>query len=106
MMQPASFVHPSFVRASALDEPMRSHFPKSPEEARAFEPMIRHRALSSRVLAVAQTRVECAWVAYCDAVPGQNHSLERDAVLAHGAKLDERVARALFPEFVKVPYAS
>lgn len=101
----APFVHPSFVRASALSEPLRSHFPKSADEARDFEPIIMQRALSSRVLAVARTRVECAWAAYFDAVPGASHKHEAGAVLDHGAKLAENIARLLFPVFDDVPYA-
>ena len=98
--------HPSFVRASMLDEPLRSHFPKSVDEAQAFEPIIVYRALSSKVLAVARTRVECAWAAYVDAVPGMNHRREMEPVLDNGAKLDEKIARILFPQFADVPYAS
>ncbi len=49
--------HPAFVRAEALSEPLRSHFPKSPVEAEGWEPLVRYRALSSRVLVVARTRV-------------------------------------------------
>lgn len=97
--------HPSFVRAHALPEPMRTHFPKSIEEARAFKPFQPWRALSSRVLVVATTRVECAWCAFCDAVPGQDHRNEWQSVLDYGVKLDEQVARALFPVFDEVPYA-
>ena len=97
--------HPSFIRASNLYEPLRSHFPKSQEEAKAFEPIIRYRALSSRVLVVAVTRIECAWSAYCDAVPGMSHADEYQAVAAHGEKLDEKIARAIFPTFADVPYA-
>src|SRR5690242_3935776 len=82
-------VHPAFVRAASLPEPLRSHFPKSSKEAQSFEPLIHHRALSSRVLVVARTRVECAWAAYCDAVDGIDHRLEREGVLDYGSKLDE-----------------
>ncbi len=98
-------MHPSFVRAAALAEPLRSHFPKSAEEANAFVPIIRHCALAARVLVVARTRVECAWAAYADAVEGSDHRHERAAVLDTGAKVDERLARVLFPEFADVPYA-
>ena len=100
-----TFVHPAFKRAMALTGALREHFPKSVEEAQAFEPMIRIRALSSRVLVVARTRVECAWCAYIDAVPGQNHRAEIGPVVGFGAKLDESVARVLFPMFNDVPYA-
>jgi len=58
-----------------------------------------------KVLCVAQTRIEGAWSAYCDAVEGMNHDFEAEKVLAYGAKLPEIVARAIFPEFDGVPYA-
>lgn len=97
--------HPSFTRAKALSEPLRSHFPKSQEEAQNWTPQIRHRALSRNVLVAARTRIECAWVAYVDAVPRRDHDFECGNVLKHGAKLPEKVARALFPQFDEVPYA-
>ena len=80
-------------------------FPQSPEEANEWEPTTRYRVLSSRVLVVARTRIEGAWTAFCDAVPGYDHSEEWDAVARHGATLDERVALAIFPAFKGVPYA-
>lgn len=55
--------------------------------------------------AVARTRVEGTWAAYVDAVPGNTHSAEFQAVLENGAKLIEPIARALFPQFKEVPYA-
>ena len=97
--------HPAFTRAKALSEPLRAHFPKSVEEAQAWTPIVTWRALSSRVLVVAKTRVECAWAAYCDAVPGINHANEVEEVTKHGAKLEEKFARALFPGMKEVPYA-
>ncbi len=100
-----AYKHPAFVRAEALSEPLRSHFPKSAEEAASFKPIQRIRALSSKVLVVAQTRIICEWAAYCDAVRGIDHRQEWQAVLAYGNKLDEAVARALFPEFDQVAYA-
>ncbi len=103
--QEQEYEHPSFVRAKALPEPLRTHFPKNQEEALAFKPHNQVRALSRRVLVVAHTRVECAWCAYCDAVPGINHDREIQPVLDHGSKLLEGVARALFPRFDDVPYA-
>ena len=98
--------HPAFVRAEALSEPLRSHFPKTTEEAQAWTAMQRRRALASRVIAVAQTRIICEWAAYIDAVPGRNHNEEYEAVLNYGEKLPEVVARALFPEFDEVRYAA
>ncbi len=97
--------HPSFARARAVDEPWRSHFPKSVEEAKAWLPYVQRHALSFRVLAVARTRVEGAWCAYIDAVPGLDHDAEQAEVLRHGTKLRESVALALFHEFTGVPYA-
>jgi len=97
--------HPAFVLAEGLPEPLRSHFPKSQEGARDWKPMVIGHALAQRVLAVARTRVECAWAAYIDAVPGYDHGAESEAVLDHGDKLPERIARTLFPLFDAVPYA-
>ncbi len=98
-------MHPSFVRASALSEPLRSHFPKTPDEARDWTPLVRTYRLSSKVLAVANSRIECAWAAYIDAVPGEDHSREAFLVLESGDKLAEPIARLLFPLFDDVPYA-
>jgi len=97
--------HPSFKRARKLEGPFAGHFPTTPQEAADWDPVVRVRALASRVLVVAQTRVECAWAAYCDAVPGQNHAVEWEEVLRQGSKLEETTARNLFPSFKGVPYA-
>lgn len=97
--------HPAFQRADALPEPVARVFPHSVEEARVWEPQLLWRPLSSRVLVVAVPRVECAWSAYIDAVPGMNHRREFAAVAETGAKLDEAMARILFPIFDAVPYA-
>ena len=70
-----------------------------------FTPTVRYRALASQVLVVATTRAEGAWKAYCDAVPGQNHSREIYEVLAYGDEIGEKLARVLFPEYKDVPYA-
>jgi hypothetical protein len=75
------------------------------EEARNWEPTIRYYALSTRVLAVATTRIEGAWRAFVDVVPGYNHSEECRGVLDLGSVLEEKVARVLFPEFEDLPYA-
>ena len=88
-----------------LPELWRSHFPKSSEEAEAWTPIIRFRALARCVLVVAKTRIEGKWCAYVDAVPGQRHEEEIAGVLATGAKLDEAIARVLFPVFDDIPYA-
>ena len=54
------------------------------------------RALATRVLAVA-VKCEISWCAYCDAVPGKNHASEVHAVMEHGDKLPEHIARSIFP---------
>ncbi len=70
-----------------------------------WAPTVRRHALSSRVLAVARTRIEGTWAAYCDAVPGHDHDREQGAVLSNGDKLPEEVARVLFPGFEDLPYS-
>jgi len=70
-----------------------------------FAPRVRRHALATRVLAVATTRAEGTWTAYIDAVPGEDHRVEQYAVLLHGTKLSEEIARVLFPSFDDVPYA-
>lgn len=105
MSETTTFMYPSFLRARALANPaLRDHFPKSVGEAQAFQPHHRIRALSARVLVVAVTRVECAWRASVDAVPGQDHRAEYQQVVDYGAPVDEPLARVLFPEFDGVPY--
>jgi hypothetical protein len=69
-----------------------------------WTPEITIKALAMRVLAVATTRVEGAWCAYIDAVPGQRHRDEYQAVLDHGEKLREDIARVMFPR-IDLPYA-
>lgn len=102
----SEWVHPSFTRAAALSHDiLRHHFPKSVAETLSWHPMVIQRALDRRVLVVATTRVECAWSAYCSAVPGINHTKEYDEVIRYGSRLDESLARALFPLFDEVPYA-
>jgi len=97
--------HPSFTRAKALPEPLRSLFPKSVMEANGWATTIRRTALAPTILVVANTRIECAWRAYIDSVPGMNHDIEWHSVLASGTTLPEEVALAIFPEFEGVPYA-
>lgn len=81
------------------------NFPTTAEEAGVWKPVLAARALAPQVVAVAKTRVEGAWTAYIDAVPGKCHVGEREEVLRTGTKLPENVARALFPLFDKLPYA-
>lgn len=97
--------HPVFVRNAAMPEPWRTHFPKTETEAAAWMPLVLKHALHHKVLTVARTRIEGAWCAYVAAVPGLQHEQEIEGVLHDGAKLDELVARVIFPEFEAVPYA-
>lgn len=66
--------------------------------------MIRINALAYNVLAVAELRVD-GWRAYIAPVPGKSHTEEASAVLKTGCKLEERVARAIFPSFADEKYA-
>ena len=77
----------------------------SREESDNWSPVVRRVALARQVLAVAQTRIEGKWGAYCDAVPGKNHDDEEALVLQRGCKLHEPFARAMFPCFDGIPYA-
>ena len=82
------------------------HFPTPGDlqEVAAWKPYVVHRALHQFVLCAATTRVEGVWSAYCRNVPGQTHRLEVQGVLDEGDPLPEPVARAMFPEFHRVPY--
>lgn len=70
-----------------------------------WQETIRYKALASNVLAVAQTRIEGTWSAYCDAVEGWEHRQEFREVLRSGDKLPEGIAKAIFPEFQDIPYS-
>ena len=80
-------------------------FPETTADMDEWKPTIRIKALASKVLCVARTRCEGAWSAYVDAVPGQRHSAEAQAVLDEGTKLPVHLARVLFPEFDGIPYS-
>lgn len=80
-------------------------FPNTREAALEWKPGYARLALARQVLAVATTRIEGAWCAYIDAVPGRNHEEEFAEVLLSGVKLPENVALAIFPRFEGVPYA-
>ena len=85
------------------------HFPVvgDAEGWKAWTPLTTRHALAMRVLCVATTRQDMAgsWCAYCDAVPGNDHDAEQQAVLDHGDKLGEDIARRLFPGYCGIPYA-
>lgn len=80
-------------------------FPETMDEGAAWHPCVCSVPLASRVMAVMRTRIEGAWAAYIDAVPGHNHEFERDDVLADGDKLPEDIARAIFPIAKGLDYA-
>ena len=90
---------------AALPAPFNAHFPHNPVKAKEWEPIIYRRALHRCVLVVANTRIEGAWSAYCSNVPGMDHDKEMAEVLRTGSKLEESLARKLFPTFEGVPYA-
>lgn len=81
------------------------HFPDTASEAVSWKPISTHRALACRVLVVAHTRIEGAWCAYIDAVPGHDHAIEAEEVFRHGTKLPEYLALAIFPRFEGIRYA-
>lgn len=64
--------------------------------------ILHYYALATRALVVAVRR-DIGWCAYCDAVPGINHSRECQAVICRGDKLPECLARAIFPH-IDLPY--
>ena len=88
-----------------LPEIWRDHFPRTPEQAKEWKPIVHRAALHYQVLCVATTRIEGMWSAYCAPVPGANHDNEMDEVLRLGSKLREDVARVMFQRFKGVPYA-
>ena len=78
---------------------------ESREESQAWRPIIRVVELSPSVIAVARTRIEGAWKAYCDTIKGVDRLANYNAVLDYGCAVSEPIARAMFPEFDDVPYA-
>jgi hypothetical protein len=84
----------------------KHHFPTTMDEAKEWKPIIKVQRLAPRVLVVGKTRIEGAWNAYIDSVPGMNHDKEWRVVLEYGHKLPEEVAKAIFPhDFNDLPYA-
>ena len=92
-------------KEQSLPEWAKNHFPTDINETANWKSKTAQHALASKVLAVAHTRIEGAWCAYIDAVPGYDHNAERVGVLRHGSKLGERIALILFPQFEGIPYA-
>ena len=80
-------------------------FPETAAEADAWKPHTDYRALHCKVLVAATTRREGTWKAYCSNVPGQCHDEEWQAVLRSGDPVLSFVAKAIFPEYEKLPYA-
>lgn len=56
-------------------------------------------ALACRVLAVAVEGEVGDWAAYVDAVEGEDHDREWQAVAKSGEKMSREVAELLFPDF-------
>jgi len=81
------------------------NFPVTTEERDTWVPFVKVKAASSRVLIVARTRIEGAWSAYLDAVPGYDHDEEWKGVVRFGLKQPEEIARAFFPGLKDIPYA-
>ena len=88
-----------------VTDPETLEFPSTQDEAREWVPTYYRCALSRTVLVVAKTRIEGAWAAYCDSVPGKRHQDEFLPVTKTGAKLPEQWARPMFPFLEHVPYA-
>jgi len=65
--------------------------------------VLQYEALASKVLVVAVQR-QIGWCAYCDAVAGENHEQEFQAIVYDGCKLLEKVARAIFPQYSNMIY--
>lgn len=63
------------------------------------------RALHQKVLVVAVKRIPGEWCVYIKNVPGERHIDELGEVKKWGAKLNEDIALALFPQFEGTPYA-
>ena len=70
------------------------------DEVAAWSPLEQRRYLATRVLAVAQTRIEGTWRAYIKDV------VEPEIVLLYGNALPEAIARSIFPQMKGIPYAS
>lgn len=66
--------------------------------------IIDYKALSRRVLAVAVEGSVGDWACYIDAVPGNNHEVELEDVMRHGAKQSKKLALVLFPHMKDKPY--
>ena len=70
------------------------------------EKRMRYTRLGHNVIAVAWEGNNKDWAAYIDAVPGISHQAEVEHVMRHGDKLQEKVARVLFPEFRDLAWRS
>lgn len=55
-------------------------------------------------MAAAKTSQEGTWTCWIAIVLGNDEALDRSYVVTHGEKLDEAVARAIFPRFRSFPY--
>lgn len=73
--------------------------------------VFRWRCMAQRVMFVAVVNVRfdergeigfSDWAVYCDAVPGLHHPLEYEAVAANGDKVEEALAKYLFPDIAEL----
>lgn len=80
-------------------------FPKNCDEAKLWKTVVKYKSLDRNVIVVANTRIEGKWSAYIGAVDGICHESEYETVLKNGAKLEEKIAMSIFPEFADIPYA-
>ena len=81
-------------------------FPTQPDEFAKWKPQIRHVALHRKFLAVAVPRIEGTWKCFGVSAPGLDHHSEEAAWEYDGCEMPERIARAIFPRYDEIPYAS
>jgi hypothetical protein len=81
-------------------------FPETSDEADHWARTVTYRALHSKILFVAVTRIEGFWSCYCVPVAGRHHEVEKHLWQLEGNKVSEAIARLLFPQYPNIPYAS
>ena len=81
------------------------NIPETTEENSSLK-ILSYRMLHRNVMAVAKTRIEGAWKCYIFPVPGLDHEEEVRLWKPEGSQTTEAVARALFPRYADIPYAS
>lgn len=81
-------------------------FPTCREDFERWRAEIHYRVLARDMLLIARTRVEGRWRCYAVTVAGQNHDIEASTAWQRGTAVTEAIARAAFPRFAHLPYAS